>query len=45
LPDGVKTAESDAVVDAAFVDDHLRIGINSLKQLVNQGLTLKHLKF
>ena len=32
-------------VDAAFVTDHLRIGLNSLKQLINEGLTLKHLKF
>lgn len=45
LPDGIKTAASDARVDEAFVDAHLRIGINSLKQLINQGLTLKHLKF
>jgi AMP nucleosidase len=45
MPEGVKTAESDAEVDAAFVADHLRIGINSLTQLINQGLTLKHLKF
>ncbi len=45
LPDGVKTAESDARVDQDYVSDHLRIGINSLKQLINQGLTLKHLKF
>jgi AMP nucleosidase len=45
LPDGVKTAESDAEVDASFVTAHLRIGLNSLKQLINQGLTLKHLKF
>ncbi|MBE2180936.1 MAG: AMP nucleosidase [Chthoniobacterales bacterium] len=45
LPDGVKTAESDAEVDASYVTDHLRIGLNSLKQLTNQGLTLKHLKF
>jgi AMP nucleosidase len=45
LPEGVKTAESDAAVDATYVTDHLRIGINSLKQLINEGLTLKHLKF
>jgi AMP nucleosidase len=45
MPEGVKTAESDAEVDAAFVTDHLRIGLNSLKQLINDGLTLKHLKF
>jgi AMP nucleosidase len=44
-PDGVKTAESDEQVDQKFVKDHLRIGIDSLKQLINQGLTVKHLKF
>ena len=44
-PDGVKTAESDRQVDEKFVKDHLRIGIDSLKQLINQGLTVKHLKF
>src|SRR5687767_13901752 len=44
-PDGVKTAESDEQVDQKFVKDHLRIGIDSLKQLINEGLTVKHLKF
>ncbi|MBL9202623.1 MAG: AMP nucleosidase [Opitutaceae bacterium] len=44
-PDGVKTAESDRRVDENFVNDHLRIGLDSLKQLINQGLTVKHLKF
>ena len=44
-PEGVKTAESDKRVDEKFVKDHLRIGIDSLKQLINQGLTVKHLKF
>jgi AMP nucleosidase len=45
VPDGIKTAESDLKVDAAYVDGHLRIGIDSLKQLINEGLTVKHLKF
>ena len=45
LPEGVKTAESDEKVDAVYVNDHLRIGIDSLKQLQNKGLTVKHLKF
>ncbi|WRQ87541.1 AMP nucleosidase [Actomonas aquatica] len=45
IPEGVKTAESDAEVDDAYVTDHLKIGIASLNQLINQGLTLKHLKF
>ena len=44
-PDGVKTSDSDRLVDEKFVKDHLRIGIDSLKQLINQGLTVKHLKF
>jgi AMP nucleosidase len=29
IPEGVKTAASDAKVDADFVNDHLRIGIDS----------------
>jgi AMP nucleosidase len=44
-PEGVKTAASDAVVDDVYVEDHLAIGIESLKQLINQGLTVKHLVF
>jgi AMP nucleosidase len=45
MPEGIKTAESDRHVDEHFVTDHLRIGIDSLKQLINRGLTVKHLKF
>ncbi|HVW20499.1 MAG TPA: AMP nucleosidase [Opitutaceae bacterium] len=45
IPEGVKTAESDKKVDQKFVGDHLKIGIDSLKQLINKGLTVKHLKF
>jgi len=37
--------DSDEVVDKNYVTDHLRIGIDSLKQLINKGLTVKHLKF
>jgi len=45
IPEGIKTAESDKNVSKQFVEDHLAIGIASLKQLLNQGLTVKHLKF
>jgi AMP nucleosidase len=45
VPDGVKTIESDAKVDDKFVTSHLKIGIDSLNQLINKGLTVKHLKF
>jgi AMP nucleosidase len=44
-PEGVKTAESDQQVDAEYVSDHLKIGIASLKQLINRGITIKHLQF
>ncbi|MER3497313.1 MAG: AMP nucleosidase [Chitinophagaceae bacterium] len=45
IPEGVKTEESDKRVTAEFVEAHLRIGIDSLKQLINDGLTVRHLKF
>src|SRR3954466_6886844 len=43
--EGGKTTASARRAHEKFVKDHLRIGINSLKQLINQGLTVKHLKF
>jgi len=45
IPEGVKTAESDSDVTEQYVETHLKIGIESLKQLINNGLTVKHLKF
>lgn len=42
---GVKTSESDKSVTANFVNTHLEIGIESLKVLINKGLTVKHLRF
>jgi AMP nucleosidase len=45
IPEGVKTEESDKKVTAQFVESHLRVGIDSLKQLINQGHTVKHLQF
>ena len=45
IPEGVKTEASDVTVTAQFVDRHLKIGIDSLKQLMNNGVTVRHLKF
>jgi AMP nucleosidase len=45
VPEGVKTESSDISVTANFVDLHLNIGIDSLRQLINNGLTVKHLRF
>jgi AMP nucleosidase len=45
LAEGIKTESSDKEVTENFVELHLRIGIESLKQLINNGLTVKHLRF
>lgn len=45
IPDGVKTEQSDMKVTESFLSDHLKIGIDSLNQLINNGITVKHLKF
>jgi AMP nucleosidase len=45
IPEGVKTEESDKKVTKDFVERHLRIGIDSLKQMINHGHTVKHLRF
>jgi AMP nucleosidase len=45
IPEGVKTTESDRKVTTKFVDRHLRIGIDSLNQLIHNGNTVKHLRF
>lgn len=45
IPEGVKTSESDSKVTSVFVDRHLNLGILSLKQLINNGNTVKHLLF
>jgi AMP nucleosidase len=45
VPEGIKTAESDKTVTSLFVERHLKIGIDSLKQLINDGLTVRHLQF
>lgn len=44
-PDGVKTSKSDTSVTRQYVQEHLKIGIESLKQLINNGHTVKHLLF
>ena len=45
IPEGVKTSESDIMVSANFVKNHLAVGIRSLEQLINNGQTVKHLQF
>jgi AMP nucleosidase len=45
IPEGVKTEESDKNISALYVENHIKIGIDSLKQLINDGLTVRHLRF
>jgi AMP nucleosidase len=45
ISSGIKTSESDKKVTNLFVEDHIIIGIESLKELKNNGLSVKHLKF
>ena len=45
VPEGVKTESSDKIVTDHFADRHLQVGIDSLKQLINKGATVKHLLY
>src|SRR5215467_12379467 len=45
IPEGVKTSESDKKVTTGYVENHIKIGVDSLKQLINGGLTVRHLRF
>jgi AMP nucleosidase len=42
---GIKTDASDKTVTENFVETHLTIGINSLKELINNSKSVRHLKF
>ncbi len=45
IPEGIKTANSDTKVTKNYVEEHLKIGIAALNELINNGLTVKHLRF
>ncbi len=45
IPEGVKTEESDKKVSSEFVNNHLQIGIDALKEIENKGVSVKHLRF
>ena len=44
-PEGVKTSDSDAKVSSDYVGTHISIGIETLEEIMNQGLSVRHLKF
>lgn len=45
VPQGVKTEKSDKVVTEKFVDLQIRIGIDSLKEIMNEGRSVRHLRW
>jgi AMP nucleosidase len=44
-PEGVKTSESDREVTDRFVQLHLDIGLDALRDLRDKGESVKHLRF
>mgnify|MGYP003772424637 FL=1 len=45
IPEGVKTEASDRLVTSEFVEAQIRIGIDALKELRDEGKSVKHLRF
>jgi len=45
IASGIKTAESDKKVTQEYVDDHLKIGIDSLIEISHEGRSVRHLRF
>ncbi len=42
---GVKTAGSDTLITNNYVEEHLKIGIDSIREIKNKGQSVKHLRF
>ncbi len=42
---GIKTAASDSLVTKKFVEMHLKIGVDALREIKNNGISVKHLRF
>jgi AMP nucleosidase len=42
---GIKTEASDRKVTGKYVENHLKIGIDSLKEIKETGISVKHLRF
>lgn len=45
IPQGVKTSESDLKITSNYVDEHIRIGIDALKEIRDDGQSVRHLKW
>lgn len=45
IPEGIKTEKSDTMVTQNYVNTHVDIGIESLRMIIDEKKTVKHLKF
>jgi AMP nucleosidase len=45
VPQGVKTSESDQKITNNYVDQHIKIGIDALKEIRDGGQSVRHLKW
>lgn len=45
ISEGVKTDKSDALVTNQFVEEHIKIGIEALKEIMHNRQSVKHLRF
>jgi AMP nucleosidase len=45
IPQGVKTSESDQKITGQFVDQHIKIGISALKEIRDEGQSVRHLRW
>ncbi len=45
VPDGVKTDASDRIITRQYVDAQIAIGIDALKEIRDQGRSVRHLRF
>jgi AMP nucleosidase len=44
-PEGVKTSSSDQQVTRNFMELHVKMGVEALRELKNSGESVKHLRF
>ena len=45
IPEGVKTEASDKLVTERYVEEHVRIGIDAMRMIIEEKRTVKHLKY
>jgi len=45
ISDGVKTEKSDEKITQEYVDLHLKLGIEALEEIMDEGKSVKHLRF